>query len=216
MGTEADGTRGAAQPATAFLPAALHAVLANEVRHEILMRCGDRPWSATELAEAMDLERRQVTDQIEELKKTKPPLIEMVGKKRSAKGKGGAMRMYRATRYALDADQWASLPPLAQEVSSSNIVGLITEELARALRDQTLHTRKDHVLYRERHMVDEEGMRKICAILTRAADDVAAEASASVDRMSISNESPIPLTFGLLSFEVASEHAERTPKNLGS
>lgn len=210
---EPDGKLFAAPPATAaYLPAELHGILANPVRHAILSRAGERPWSASELAEELSLPRRQITDQIEELKKTSPPLLELVGKK--AGPKGGSMHMYRATRYVLDSDQWQQLSPIEQAVSSGTTVKLITEELGRALVDGTLYSHPDHVLYRDRHMVDLEGMRNICAILTGAAEAVVEEAAASVQRLADSDEPPIPILLGLISAEVTPKGS--TPKKSGS
>lgn len=198
--------------AAPYLPTDLHGVLANRVRHAILTLAGDRPWSATELAKELDLPRRQITDQIEELKKTNPPLLEFVGKK--AGPNGGAMHMYRAIRYAFDAEQWQMFTPLEQAVSSGTTVKLLTEELGRALVDGTLYSHPDHVLYRDRHMVDHEGMRNIGAILTEAAEAVVEEAAASVQRLADSDEPPIPILFGLISAEVAPKGS--APKKSGS
>lgn len=205
MGTEADGKRGTEVSAATYLSAEFHGVLANPVRHDIVMRCGERPWSATELAEALELPRRQITDQIEVLKRVDPPFLECVGKKASPKG--GSMYMYRATRYVLHADQWKALSSLEQEVSSANIVSYLTEELHQALRDATLYSHPHHVLYRDRHMVDDQGMINICRILTRASEEVDAEVDEAMERMTESEEQPIPITLGLLSFEVAPKGA---------
>jgi len=215
MGNNADSHKGVATTAApTFLPSQLHGVLANEIRHEILMRCAERPWSATELADALELPRRQITDQIEELKKTDPPLLEFVGKKPSPKR--GSMHMYQATRFIVDADQWANLSPIEQAVSSANIVGMLTDELSRALRDGTLYASPNHHLLRDRHILDDAGMAAVNEIFLEAHERAVAVAAESAERLSESEDRPIPVTMGLICVEAAPKGSESTPKNPGS
>jgi hypothetical protein len=198
MGTEADGKTKVA--ASTHIPHALHGVLANEVRHKILMRCGERPYSATELAADLGLPQRQVTDQIAELRRANPPLLEFVGKK---KGKRGAMRMYKAARFNLTVEDWGDLSPVEQAVSSANIVRLLTEDLTRGLEDETLYESDDHVLLRDRQMVDHQAMTEIRILFDDVYDRVIDVVAAATQRLEASGESPTPLTVALISAEVA-------------
>jgi hypothetical protein len=200
MGAEADG-KITPRSAAPYLPPALHGVLANELRHEILMRCGERPWSATELAEALEQPRRRITDQIEELKKLDPPLLECVGKKPSPKG--GSMFMYKAARFIFNTEEWDQLSPVEQAVSSANIVKLVTEELARGIRDGTLYNTSDHYLLRDRQMVDRQAMAEIRELLDEAHDRFVGIATTATQRLESSGERPIPITLALVSGEVA-------------
>jgi len=201
MSAEADGKVMQTKAAPTHLPHALHGVLANEVRHKILMRCGERPYSATELAADLGISRRKVSDQIEELKKANPPLLEFVGKKPSKKR--GSMRMYKAARFNISVEDWKTLSPVEQAVSSTNIVTLLTEDLSRGLVDGTLYESEDHVLLRDRQMVDDQAMAEVRILFDEVYDRFLEVVMAATQRLERSGARPIPLTLGLISAEVA-------------
>jgi hypothetical protein len=201
MGAETDDKGGGIRATAAHQPHALHGVLANEVRHKILMRCGERPYSATELAADLGLSRRKVSDQIEELKKAQPPLLEFVGRK--AGKKRGSMRMYKAARFNFSVEDWRTLSPVEQAVSSTNIVTLLTEDLSRGLIDGTLYAHDDHVLLRDRQMVDAQAMTEVRILFDELYDRFVEVVTSATQRMEKSGETPIPLTLALVSAEVA-------------
>jgi DNA-binding transcriptional ArsR family regulator len=186
-------------PSTTFLDPRLHRVLANPLRHEIVMRTGARPWSAPELSEATGYSSKHVSKSLEELRKE--GLVEPVGSQPGPKG--GSVRMYRACRFILDAAEWERLSDLEQASATGKIVFELHGDMAHALEAGTFYAHPHHAMIRDHRMVDDEGMERCAEILTRAYEELVEAEVESVERCKDSAREPFRIVIGLAAFPAA-------------
>lgn len=191
-------------PSTAFLDPRLHRILANPLRHEIVMRTGARSWSASELAEVTGHSVKHVSKSLEELKKE--GLVEPVGSRPSPKG--GSVRLYRARRFILHAAEWERLSELEQASATGKIVFELHGDMADALEAGTFHTHPHHAMIRDHRVVDDQGMERCAEILTRAYEELVQAEEESIERSKESASEPFRIVLGLAAFPAAPGNPE--------
>jgi DNA-binding transcriptional ArsR family regulator len=196
MKSEADGKK----DAPPRLDPRLHGVLANPLRHEIVMRTSARPWSPTELAEATGRSLKHVSKALEELKKEN--LVELVGRKPGPRG--GSVHLYRACRFVLSAEQWERLSNLEQASATGGIIVGLSTDMADAL-EAGKFSHPHHAMIRDHRQVDDEGLKHCSNILVRAYKEILVAEEESLDRCKDSGEEPFGIAVGLAAFPRAPE-----------
>lgn len=187
---------------TSLLDPRLHAVLANPLRHEIVLRTSARPWSPTELADATGCSLDHVSKACRELKKEN--LIELVVTKTGPKG--GTVYLYRAARFMVHAEEWERLSEVEQATSTGQIVMGLKMDMDEALAAGTLYAHPHHALIRDHRMVDDQGMKRCAEALERAYEEILEAERESVERCGVApGRQPFPIGLGLSVYPRAPE-----------
>jgi len=204
MRDESDGNGGVASEApVAYTQPRIHGLLANPLRHEIVMRTSARPWTASELAVVTGKTLKHVSKALEDLRKAS--LVELV--ERRPGPKGGIVRFYRAVRFIIDAEEWEHLSVPEQASSTAKIVAELQRDQARALEGGTYYSHPHHVLIRDHRQMDDEGMQSSDKILCRAYDELIEVERESLKRCEQSGEEPKQVVLGLTAFLAAPERS---------
>lgn len=189
-----------AKPTAALLETRVHKMLAHPLRHEIVMKTGERPWCPTEVAEATGEDIRRVTEQFEIL--TREALIELV--ERRPGPKGGMSHFYRAvTRFMLGPDEWDGLSDLVQARSTETILRVLHGDMRRSLDSGDFHTDPTHVLIRNPMWLDRVGRKQVHDILVDAYERIVDVEKESTERRQDSNEPARRVVAGLSAFLAA-------------
>lgn len=189
--------------ATSYLGPTIYKALSNPLRHQIIMRTGERPWSPKEIAEDLDgVPLKRVCEQIEVLLGLEPPLLELVEERPGPRG--STIHLYRAVvRARLNHEDWAQLSPAEQAAQTVTITEELHREWIASINAGLFHSDPNHVLMRTPLILDREGMRQIDAILVEAQDRFAEVERESADRRKLSCEEPVRVITGLVSFPAA-------------
>jgi hypothetical protein len=186
----------------ASLRLALYKALGNRLRHQIIMRTGERPWSPSEIAEDLDVPLKRVCEQVDYLLATEPPLLELV--KECDGPRGSTVHFYRAViRARLNHLDWEQISPAEQAAQTATITEQLHEEWIASINAGRFHSDPNHVLMRTPLHLDREGMRRIDQILVEAQDQFAEVERESAERTEATGETPMRVITGLASFPAA-------------
>jgi DNA-binding transcriptional ArsR family regulator len=199
METKVDGKAEAAHsPVPICLDPRLHGILANPLRHDIVLRTGARPWCATEIAEATGYSRKHISKAIKEL--VEAGLLELVERKPGAKGRIASY--YRAVyRFMLHTPEWEQLSVVEQAATTNTIVESLHRDMVHSLDAGLLHAHPHHVMLRDHRRLDDEGMERVEEIFRAAYKEAVAEEEASIERCEQSGDEPFWVVYGLSSFQ---------------
>jgi DNA-binding transcriptional ArsR family regulator len=207
MRSEADGmTEAAALQVPLGADPRVLKVLGHPVRLTIFSRLGERPWSAVELHEDLDIPYEAVREHIRVLKAV--GAAEQIGYESSPRR--GRRTLYRAVRFYFTAEQWAALPEAVRESGSSTFVELLTKDAIDALRSGTMEARDDRVLVRRPLWTDHEGAKEVEEIQVRADREIAEVERRSTERRNGSSEKPVRLITAQLSFPASESSGENS------
>jgi DNA-binding transcriptional ArsR family regulator len=186
----------------------IHRMLGHPLRYEIIMKLGERPWTPTELSEALDESLKRISEQIEIL--GREGLIELVDKQPGPRG--GMVHTYRSVRFVFAAEEWESLPALERETASLTISRMLVGEIARALETGSFDSHPNRALLRRPVWTDDQGVREIEQLMGRTDAEIHAIEQRSLERRQLSAEPPIRLMTAQLSFPVAPEDLSTPPE----
>jgi hypothetical protein len=185
-----------------YLGPVLYKALANPLRHQIIMRTGERPWSPKEIADDLGEPLKRVCEQIEVLLDFEPPLLELVDERPGPRG--STIHLYVAViRARLNHADWEQLSPAEQAAQTVTITEQLHGEWIASINAGLFHADPNHVLMRTPLNLDREGMRQIDAILVEAQDRFAEVERESAERRQRSGEEPVRVITGLASFPAA-------------
>jgi hypothetical protein len=157
MGPRADGKMAEASAVQAYVGPILYKALSNPLRHQIIMRTGERPWSPKEIADDLEgVNLKRVCEQIEVLLEMEPPLLELVDEYSGPRG--STIHLYRALiRARLNHADWASFPPAEQLAQTVTITEQLHKEWIGSINAGLFHSDPNHVLMRTPLNLDREG-----------------------------------------------------------
>jgi hypothetical protein len=182
-----------------YLGPTLYKALANPLRHQIIMRTGERPWSPKEIAEDLDVPLKRVCEQIEVLLSFDPPLLELVDERPGPRG--STIHLYRAIiRARLNHEDWTHLSPAEQMAQTVTITDELHREWIASINAGLFHADPNHVLMRTPMILDRQGMCRIDQILVEAQDCFAEVERESAERLAESGEEPTRVITALASF----------------
>lgn len=174
-------------------------MLGHPLRYEIVMKLGERPATCRELAEELDEDIKRIYEAIDALRGE--GLVEVVA--REAGPDGGRVSRFSATRHVFDAEEWAELPSFERETASFGIGRVLVQEMARSMKAGLFDSDPRRVLWRLPMWTDDEGIREVDTILTRAAEEITDVLRRSADRRSKTGEEAVHLTVAMLAFPTA-------------
>ncbi|HEY6731923.1 MAG TPA: winged helix-turn-helix domain-containing protein [Solirubrobacterales bacterium] len=162
----------------------LHRALAHPLRHDILNICDNRPASPTELAEETGEDFKRVCHHVTYLERH--GLLELV---ETDNRKGGTQHFYRAIRRPLvDMAQADALSRVIRETQSASALRFFLADLISASEAGTLDDHEQRSLLREKHILDDQGMRESAEAAEAFQDLLKDIAAHSADRLAHSRQ----------------------------
>jgi DNA-binding transcriptional ArsR family regulator len=117
--------------------------------------------------------------------------------------RGSTEHFYKSTtRPWWSTEQWSRVDSRLKSVTTAWILDRLIEEVATALNGGTFDTRDERHLSRTPIVLDQQGWMKVSALLDETLDGLLQESAQATERMADSGEEPIPVTIGMLSFEM--------------
>ena len=168
------------------------------LRVKILATLATREASPSELAKEFDEDLGVVNYHARKLEKL--GMVEVV---RERPVRGSTEHFYKSTtRPWWSTEQWSRVDSKLKSVTSAWILDRLIEEVATALNGGTFDNRNERHLSRTPMVLDQQGWMKVSAILDETLDVILQESAQATERMADSGEDPIPVTLGILSFEM--------------
>lgn len=127
-------------------------------------------------------------------------MIELV---RERQVRGSTEHFFKARERAwFDEEEWMQLDPKVRSTASAWTMDMLGCEASMALNDGTFDRRGDRHLSRTPMVLDELGWKRVVKILDGALDQLLEVQAESAERMTDSDEEPIPTTLGMFAFEM--------------
>jgi len=192
--------------AASYLRPTLYKALSNPLRHQIIMRTGERPWSPKEISEDLEVPLKRVCEQVNVLLETEPPLLELVGE--TTGPRGSTIHLYRALiRARLNHQGWAQLSPAEQMAQTVTITEQLHREWVDSVNAGIFHKDPNHVLMRTPMNLDRKGMRRIDELLVEVQDRFAEVERESAERCENTGEETTRVITALASFPAFSHRS---------
>ncbi len=181
----------------------------NELRAQILILLNERVASRPELCKELGASFDSVRYEMEVLKKTKPPLIELVHEKPV---RGTVEKFYRATTQAyLDPSEWPGVPDAVKAGMRGSLLGLLVDDAVAAVKDGTFDSLPNAHMSWIPMILDEQGWEELTAILLRAMEEAIAVKEGSAERLIGRDEAGTSCTVSMLGYPSANEKRKVGP-----
>lgn len=181
----------------------------NELRAQILILLNERVASRPELCKELGASFDSVRYEMEVLKKTKPPLIELVHEKPV---RGTVEKFYRATTQAyLDPSEWPGVPDAVKAGMRGSLLGLLVDDAVAAVQDGTFDSLPNAHMSWMPMILDEQGWEELTAILLRTMEEALAVKEGSAERLIGRDEAGTSCTVSMLGYPSANEKRKVGP-----
>jgi DNA-binding transcriptional ArsR family regulator len=181
--------------------------LAHELRVEILMILNERMASPNELAQELDEGLSQVSYHVKVLKD-----YECITLVKTEPRRGAVEHYYRATSrpYIADSD-WKKLPQSVREGMSADLMQMVLDDVAAALKAGTVDAHEDRHMSRTPLLLDQKGWADAGKVLNKALDGLIEIQSESTDRMARTQEEGLNAMVAMMGVELPADRANLKP-----
>lgn len=174
------------------------AAINHPLRVQLLTILTIREASPSEIAKELEEELGVVNYHARRLEKL--GMVEIV---RERPVRGSTEHFYKATaRPWWTTEQWSRVDPKLKAITTACGLDGLMADVAAAVNSGTFDGRNERHLSRTPMVLDEQGWMKVSAILDETLDAILQQSAQATERMADSGETPIPVTVGLLSFEM--------------
>ena len=181
----------------------------NELRAQILILLNERVASRPEICKELGAPFDAVRYEMEVLKKTKPPLIELVHERPV---RGTVEKFYRATTKAyLDPSEWPGVPDAIKARMRGSLLGILVDDAVAAVKDGTFDSLRDAHMSWTPMILDEQGWQEITTILFRAMKEAIKVKGNSAERLIGKDVEGISCTVSILGYPSANEDRKAGP-----
>jgi hypothetical protein len=181
----------------------------NELRAQILILLNERVASRPEICRELGATFNAVRYEMEVLKKTKPPLIELVHEKPV---RGTVEKFYRATTKAyLDPSEWPGVPDAVKAGMRGSLLGILVDDAVAAVKDGTFDSFEGAHMSWTPMILDEQGWDEITAILFRAMQEAIKVKEDSAERLIGEDAEGTSCTVSILGYPSANEKRKVGP-----
>lgn len=183
----------------------------NELRAQILILLNERVASRPEICRELGASFDAVRYEMEVLKKTEPPLIELV---RQKPVRGTVEKFYRATTKAyLDQSEWPGVPDAVKVGMRGSLLGILVDDVVAVVKDGTFDSLEDAHMSWTPMILDELGWEQITAILFRAMQEVIKVKEDSAERLIGEDAEGVSCAVSILGYPAANENRKVGPSN---
>lgn len=181
----------------------------NELRAQILILLNERVASRPELCRELGASFDNVRYEMEVLKKTKPPLIELVHEKPV---RGTVEKFYRATKQAyLDRSEWPGVPDAVKVGMRGSLLSLLVDDAVAAVEQDTFDSLENAHMSWIPMILDAQGWDDLTAILLRAMEEAIEIKEDSAARLTAHDEEGTSCTVSILGYPSANEKRKVGP-----
>jgi hypothetical protein len=181
----------------------------NELRAQILILLNERVASRPEICKELGASFDSVRYEMEVLKKTKPPLIELVHEKPV---RGTVEKFYRATTQAyLDPSEWPGVPDAVKAGMRGSLLGLLVDDVVAAVKDGTFDSLPNAHMSWMPMILDEQGWDELTAILLRTMKEAIKIKEDSAERLIGNDEEGISCTVSMVGYPSVNEKRKVGP-----
>jgi hypothetical protein len=184
-----------------------------ETRAQILILLNERVASRPEICKELGVSFNKVRHEMEVLKKTKPPLIELVYEKPV---RGTVEKFYKATTLAyVDPSEWPGVPDAVKSGMRGSLLDILVDDAVAAVKDGIFDSLKGAHMSWTPMILDEEGWEDLVAILYRALEELIGVKEDSAERLSARDAKGISCTVSVLGYPSANEDRKVGPSTDG-
>lgn len=181
----------------------------NELRTHILILLNERVASRPEICRELGASFDGVRYEMEALKKTKPPLIELVYEKPV---RGTVEKFYRAKKQAyLDRSEWPGVPDAVKVGMRGSLLALLVDDAVAAVEENTFDSLENAHMSWIPMILDAQGWDELTPILLRAMEEVIKVKEDSAARLSATNEKGTSCSVSILGYPSANENRKVGP-----
>jgi hypothetical protein len=180
-----------------------------ELRAQILILLNERTASRPEICKELGASFNQVRHAMEVLKKTNPPLIELVCEKPV---RGTVEKFYRATTLAyVDPSEWPSVPDAIKPGMRGSLLDILVDDAVAAVKDGTFDSLPGAHMSWTPMILDEQGWEDLTAILFRALGEAIEVKEDSAERLLAEDAKGTSCTMSILGYPSANEDRKVGP-----
>lgn len=180
-----------------------------ETRAQILILLNERVASRPEICKELGVSFNKVRHEMEVLKKTKPPLIELVYEKPV---RGTVEKFYKATTLAyVDPSEWPGVPDAVKSGMRGSLLDILVDDVVASVKDGTFDSLKGAHMSWTPMILDEQGWKDLVAILFRALGEVIEVKEDSAERLLAEDAKGTSCTVSILGYPSANEDRKVGP-----
>jgi hypothetical protein len=181
----------------------------NELRAQILILLNERVASRPEISKELGASFDAVRYEMEVLKKTDPPLIELVHQKPV---RGTVEKFYRATTKAyLDPSEWPGVPDAVKVGMRGSLLGILVDDAVSAVDQGTYDSLENAHMSWTPMILDAQGWGEITDILFRALQEAIRVKEESAERLVRKDAEGTSCTVSILAYPSVNENRKVGP-----
>lgn len=181
----------------------------NELRAQILILLNERVASRPEICKELGASFDNVRYEMDVLKRTKPPLIELVHEKPV---RGTVEKFYRATTKAyLDPSEWPGVPDAVKVGMRGSLLSILVDDAVAAVKDGTFDSLENAHMSWTPMILDEQGWEDLVAVLFRAMEEAIKVKEDSASRLIGKDAVGTSCTVSILGYPSANEDRKVGP-----
>lgn len=180
-----------------------------ETRAQILILLNERVASRPEICKELGASFNKVRHEMEVLKKTEPPLIELVYEKPV---RGTVEKFYKATTLAyVGPSEWPAVPTAVKSGMRGSLLDILVDDAVASVRDGTFDSLKGAHMSWTPMILDEQGWKELVAILFRALEELIEVKENSAERLIADDAKGTSCTVSILGYPSANEDRKVGP-----
>lgn len=180
-----------------------------ELRAQILILLNERIASRPEICKELGASFNKVRHEMEVLKKTDPPLIELVYEKPV---RGTVEKFYRATTLAyVDPSEWPGVPDAVKAGMRGSLLDILVDDAVAAVKDGIFDSLPGAHMSWTPMILDEQGWKDLTAILFRALEEAIEVKEDSAERLLAEDAKGTSCTVSILGYPSANEDRKVGP-----
>jgi hypothetical protein len=175
--------------------------MAKELRAQILILLNERVASRTEVSRELGAPANKVRHEMEVLKKTEPPLIELVCEKPV---RGTVEKFYRATTMAyVNPSEWPGVPDAVKVGMRGSLLNTLVDDAVAAVGEGTYDSLENAHMSWTPMILDEQGWKDLHEILLRALEEAIQVKEDSRERLLAEDAEGTSCTVSILGYASA-------------
>lgn len=181
----------------------------NEDRAQILILLNERVASCPEISKELGIQRDKVRYELDVLKQTDPPLIELVCERPV---RGTVEKFYRATKMAyVSPAEWPGVPDAVKSGMRGSLLNALVDDAVAAVAEGTFDSLENAHMSWTPMLLDGRGWNDIVALLYYAMKEAVKIKEESAERLSSKNKVGTSCTVSILGYASASSERRVGP-----
>lgn len=181
----------------------------NEDRAQILILLNERVASCPEISKELGIQRDKVRYELDVLKQTSPPLIELVCERPV---RGTVEKFYRATKMAyVSPEEWPGVPDPVKPGMRGSLLNLLVDDVVAAVAEGSFDSLEDAHMSWTPMLLDGRGWDDIVALLYYVIKEAIRIKEESAERLMRNDEAGTSCTVSILGYASANSKRRAGP-----